>query len=162
MIRPHVPELAGLARELDRRGLFGPIMGRLRDLATRFGTTGSPEQVQAAAEELGNAIASDPTLNTDELAGQFATSLGLMTSGMGRVHGGARGGGSIQMINYLKTLLSGTTTLPMFVGRLNALDSFLKTYAEGPGGESSVAPAQAAPPPADDIYQQYLNRTRRP
>lgn len=137
MIAPHVPELARLAEEMDKRGLFGPVMGRITALATKFGTTGSPEEVQQNAQLLADAIANDPTINSDRLAGQFATTLGLMTSGMGRVHGGARGGGSIQMINYLKSLLSGTSSLPLFLGRLDAMNSYLKTYAAGPGGAAA-------------------------
>lgn len=142
MIRPHISELQGLAEELNKRGMFGPVMSRIRDLAAKLGTAGTPEEIQSSAEAIGQAIASDPALNTDELVGQFATSLGLMTSGMGRVHGGARGGGSIQMIDYLKTLLSGSSSLPMFRGRLRAVESYLKGYERGPTGE----PEGATPP----------------
>lgn len=135
MLQPHVSKLASTAEELDRRGMFGPVMSRIRDLAVKAGTTlesGDPEQEGKAWQALGQAIADDPQIGNDRLAGRFATELGLMTSGAGRVHGGARGGGSIQMITYLKSLVSSSSTLPMFLGRLDALDGYLGSYAQGP------------------------------
>lgn len=152
MLRPHVTELKSLAAQLDQKGLFGPVMSRVRAAMEHLGTSGDDAKDM---EALGKAIADDPELNKDELVGQFATTLGLMTSGMGRVHGGARGGGSIQMINYLKSLLSANSSLSMFNGRANAVDSFLKTYAEGPGG-AEKAPAEDP----NDLYGQYLKRTQ--
>lgn len=163
MLAGTIPTIAEDAQALDKAGLFGPVMSRVRDMAVKMGTvqalaSDDLDAQQAALISFANAIQSDPNLATDRLAGKFATELGLLASGAGRVHGGARGGGSIQMIDYLKGLLSGTSTLPMFLGRLDALGMYMNKYAGGPGG--------AAPKPeggeADDIYQQYLSRTRKP
>lgn len=159
MLQPHVAELTRLAEALDKKGMFGPVMSRIRQAAEKVGTTGDDGKDAEAIDALGKAIADDPNLNQDELVGQFATTLGLMTSGMGRVHGGARGGGSIQMINYLKSLLSANSSLSMFKGRAAAMDSFLKTYAGGTGGGKTETQTTD---PADDIYQQYLNRQKQP
>ena len=132
MLLPHVGELRQQALALEKNNMFGPVMSRIRNLAAKLGTTGTPEQVQASLDEFARAITNDPQLSNDAMVGQFATSLGLMASGMGRVHGGARGGGSIQMINYLKNLLSADSSLSMFNGRLNSVESYLKGYAAGP------------------------------
>lgn len=137
MLRPHVTDLRRQAAELDRRGLFGPVMSRLRNLAAKVGTTGSPEEIEKNLNSLSNTITSDPLLNqsNDAAVGEFLTNLGLMTSGMGRVHGGARGGGSIQMLNYLKSILGSDSSLSMFNGRVNTLDDYLKGYAAGPASD---------------------------
>lgn len=154
MLRPNVKDLATMAQQLDQQGLFGPIMSRVRQAAVKIGTTGTPEEIQQQMAEVGAAIRNDPALNGDRLAGRFATTLGLMTSGMGRVHGGARGGGSIQMIEYLKSLLSDSSSLPMFMGRLDAMDTFLEHYEKGPNDKTPESPPAAAAP---DLYQQYLD-----
>jgi hypothetical protein len=149
MMLPHIKELRDQATELQKRGLFGPAMSRIRDMAGKLGTTGmsveslDPDEVNGKLNRFNDALTKDPYLSTDALVGQFATTLGLMTSGMGRVHGGARGGGSIQMINYLKSLLSSDSTIDMFGGRLKAVESFLKTYAAGPKSKTSTKLDQA-------------------
>lgn len=157
MIRPHISELDTMAQELDKRGQFGPVMSKIRALAEKFGTAGDPGEDDKLAAAIGQAISDDPTLNTDRLVGKFASTLGLMASGAGRVHGGARGGGSSQMMNYMKSLLSANGSLSMFQGRLDGLDSYMKTYEAGPHGDTG-----AAAPAADDLYQQYLNRGSQP
>lgn len=150
---PHIKSLEGTATELDKRGLFGPVMSRVRELAAKFGTTmdsSNPDEAAKAYAQLGEAIKDDPQLNNDRLVGKFASSLGLMATGAGRVHGGARGGGSVQMLEHFKALLSGNATLSMFLGRMDALDEYMTGYASKPGAEK---------PKVDDLYQQYLNRT---
>jgi len=160
MIRPHVTELKDMATALDKRGLFGPVMSRVRQVAAKYGTAlddsnpdVSARAMQQAGNEIARAISSDPALNNDELVGQFAASLGLMATGAGRVHGGARGGGSPQMLQHFKELLSDNGTLSMFRGRLSALDSYMKTYEGG----SHVGESQ----PATDPYQEYLNSLKK-
>lgn len=122
MLQPHIVRLEKSAEELDKRGQFGPVMSRIRALLTKAGTL---DEFQAAA-------ASDPELSTDRLVGQFATSLGLLATGAGRVHGGARGGGSPQMLSHFKSLLSDASSLQMFLGRLDSLDEYMGGYAAGP------------------------------
>ena len=157
MLLPHVPELENIATELDKRGQFGPISGRIRDLSARFGATMNGDQVHDGKqyEMLGDEIQKLAEMTNDRLVGQFVTSLGLMTSGVGRVHGGSRGGGSIQMINYLKSLLSGTSSLPLFLGRMDAIDSYLKTYAKGPAKANDPG---AAPQSQDQLILDEIRK----
>jgi hypothetical protein len=138
MLLPHVDEVDKMAQDLNKRGLFGPVMSRIRDIAAKVGTTGDsgadPDKTNQLYNNFATALSKDPYINqtNDSVVGQFVTTLGLLASGAGRVHGGARGGGSIQMINYMKSLLSSDSTYDMFKGRLNALSSTLKGYAAGP------------------------------
>lgn len=165
MLKPLVNRVAGDAEALDKVGLFGPMMSRVRSVATKLGTVQSLnsadlDEQQRAMVELGNAIKSDPALASDRLAGRFAAGLGLLASGTGRVHGGARGGGSIQMIDYMKDLLSGSSTLPLFLGRLDTLNFVLEDYAAGPNPQAPSPDAGAAPP--ESAYDRYLKRTQKP
>lgn len=165
MMNRIIPTISQDAETLDKIGLFGPVMSRIRDAATKLGTVqmlSSPDldQQQAALISFGNAISTDPALAADRLSGKFATELGLLASGAGRVHGGARGGGSIQMIDYLKGLLSASGTLPMFQGRLDALSTYMNDYAQGPpiAGQTPQTPAPQAGPPkmsAEDLIKKY-------
>lgn len=148
MLRPHVTKLGELATELDKNNMFGPVMSRVRVGLTKAGTI----------DEFMSWLANDPQLQNDRNAGRFATSLGLMATGAGRVHGGARGGGSPQMYEHFKAMLSDASTLPMFLGRLDAIDEYMSSYAGGPA-ESAKEKTPAAD--SDDaLYQQYLSRTR--
>lgn len=146
MLRPHVGRVDKLAQELDKRGLFGPVASRMREALTKVGTIDpsdfdkSSAKLQEFSSAFNAAVDADPKLSTDALVGQFATELGLLASGAGRVHGGARGGGSIQMIEYMKNMLGQNSTYQMFHGRMAGLDSYIGDYAKGPKGhgESSA------------------------
>lgn len=135
MLEPHIANLQAQAEQLDKAGLFGPVMSRVRDIANKVGT------VDAFAQ----ALEDDPEINKDKAAGQFATSLGLLASGAGRVHGGARGGSNVQMYNNFKALLSDSGTLDLFKGRLAGLDEYMQGYAKGPGGATKPGGTGAAP-----------------
>jgi hypothetical protein len=159
MLQPHVARVDTIAQELDKRGLFGVVMSRAREAATKVGTIDagdfdkSSAQLQEFAAAFNAAVDADPRLSTDAMVGQFATELGLLASGAGRVHGGARGGGSIQMIDYMKSLLSQSSTYQMFHGRMTGLDSFIGDYAKGPGKHGGGGKTE------DDAYAAYLART---
>ena len=168
----HINSVAVQAEALEQGGLFGPMMSRIRNVATRLGTmqglaSGDLDAQQAALNALGMAIGSDPTLASDRLAGKFAASLGLLATGAGRVHGGARGGGSPQMLEHFTHLLSDAGTLPMFLGRLDALKEYMDSYAGGPDSpEAPFTPVSPQTPtpgggaaPTDDVYQEYLRKT---
>lgn len=99
---------------------FGIVASRLRQLALKVG---SPEEFEAG---LGTA-----TAGLDRVAARFATTLGLLASGVGRVHGGARGGGSIQMIQYMRDLLGDVGTRDVLHGRMDAARDILGLYANG-------------------------------
>lgn len=136
MLQPHIDSIREQANELDKAGLFGPMMSRIRQLAEHAGTL----------DELTSAIDSDPQLNQDRRIGRFAASLGLLATASGRVHGGARGGGSPQMLQHFKSLLSDSGTNEMFQGRIDALDEYMGGYAKGPqgsntGGTGTVPPS---------------------
>jgi hypothetical protein len=138
MLQPHIARVDGLAKALNDRSLFGPVMSRMREAAAKVGTIDagdfdkSNEKLQQFAAEFNRAVENDPQLSTDALVGQFSSELGLLASGAGRVHGGARGGGSITMIEYMKGLLSSGGTYQMFHGRMTGLDSYIGDYAKGP------------------------------
>jgi hypothetical protein len=160
MLRPHVANLENMAIELDKRGMFGPIASRMRQLEHKYGTMLDSQDVDTQAQamrQIGKEMGSDPALNSDRLAGKFATSLGLLASGAGRVHGGARGGGSAQMVEHFRSLLGDSASLPMFLGKMDALDDYLKTYASGP---QKATPGGAGG--EDDLYSEYLKRTKKP
>lgn len=146
-LMPHIKDVAAQAEALDKAGLFGPVMSRVRDIATKAGTI----------DEFYDALSSDPTLKNDENAGRFATSLGLLATGAGRVHGGARGGGSPQMFEHFKHMLSDTSTVAMFKGRLGAVNDFMQGYSQMGNQPGAAAPGAAG---AVDPYQEYLNRTQ--
>jgi len=128
-IYPHFQELRDQAKDLEKRKLFGPVMSRIRGYAEKLGTTGSPESIEANFKSFQDKVLTDKELKdtNDYVVGQFAGTLALLASGAGRVH--AQGRTGIEMIRYMKQVLSAEGTLPMFLGRLDALDSFIKGYA---------------------------------
>lgn len=157
MLLPHVGEIDTLAKQLDERGMFGPFASRMREIMTKFGTVSplaSDAEQQSRMDQLAAEIANDPVLNSDELAGRFSTELSLLASGLGRVHGGARGGGSIQMIDYLKSMTTANATYAMFHGKMSGVTSFLDGYAKGPNNEAAPVGAGKTP------YQQALDRQK--
>lgn len=153
MVLPHIGVLRDQATALDKAGLFGPIMSRVRDIAAKAGTI----------EELETGLSRDPTLQKDKITGQFATNLGLMASGAARVHGGARGGGNSTMLEYMKGLLSADSTLPMFLGRMDGVQDYMEGYAAGPKAlPKNVGPQQEVqvpkPPSLTPGITSLLNR----
>jgi hypothetical protein len=131
MLEPHIAEVGGLADQLDKAGLFGPMASRMRHIAERVGTL----------DELNAAISSDPELQNDPLVGKFSSELALLVSGSARVHYGGRAGSSPGAIKGFKDMLSDASTAAMFKGRLSGLDSYMAGYAAGPGGHGGAAPA---------------------
>ena len=148
-VQVHIPRILELARELDSRtgvldGKSVPLMGvfgsRVREAFEKLGAVPAGEYgsefenpleayAQAFGDELNALIAEDPNLRDDVIVGEFASNLSLLASGAGRVHGGARGGGSITMINYMKTIVSATSNYAQFFGRMRATYDWMDTYA---------------------------------
>lgn len=161
MVLPHVQVLRNQAAELDKAGLFGPVMSRVRQAAAKAGTV---DEVLAAIDQAKEAAPQDRNI------GKFATELGLMASGAGRVHGGARGGGSPTMVNYMKEIIADSSTLEMFLGRMDSLQGYMEGYAAGPNGTVSSSSGfepvaenpeptnQSAVPPSIDAL---LNRKKQ-
>jgi hypothetical protein len=136
MLAPHIDELSQQAEQLDKAGLFGPVMSRLRDAAAKAGSV----------DELAGLLNMQGDQSQDANVGRFLSTLGLVATGAGRVHGGARGGGSPQMLQHFKDLLTSSSTLQMFQGRLDALNSFMSTYSAGPGGASPAGGSDPTDP----------------
>lgn len=126
-VKSHIPETVDLLEEADKKGLLGPLMGRWNDLVTnRLGSSGNPD--------------------TDELTGQLAFNLSGLRTGFANVHGGARGGGSIQMAQMWKDIFDAKQmSKERLLGALKAEQKWLETYgtptaggANGGGGLPSV------------------------
>ena len=161
-ILPHITDLRADADKLDALGLFGPLQSRISAALAKMGTldfSDSPEAISLTqakltkfGADLDKEISQDPmpsspklsNRDVDRLVGRFTANLKLMASGVGRVHGGARGGGSIQMINYMTDLLSANSSIGLFQGRLDGVESYMKTYAN-PGGNAVIPPRTASP-----------------
>lgn len=126
MLEPHIAEVGGLADELEKAGLFGPLSSRMRHLAEKAGSL----------DEFMRSVYTDPELQKDPLVGKFSTELALLVSGSARVHYGGRAGSSPGAIKGFKDMLSDASTAAMFKGRLSGLDSYMGGYAEGPPGGS--------------------------
>lgn len=153
MLAPHIPKLAARAQALDQAGLFGPFMSRVRGLMAHYGTTlesQDPDESSRAWQSLGREIG---RASTDRQTGAFAASLGLMATGAGRTHGGARGGASSQMLEHFKGMLSDSGTLDMFLGRLDALQEYISGYAAGPGKEGASGGAPTLNPGGPKIIR---------
>lgn len=141
MLLPHIDTLKTQLAEMNKRGLIGPISSRLTELASKLGTSGDFDDDEASFKSYARSIDIDPKLNqstgnasNDFLIGQFLSNLSFMASGAGRVHGGARGGGSIEMVKYMKSVLSAIGTASMIGGRISTLEDYMKGYAAGPKG----------------------------
>lgn len=143
MVQPHIDSIKAQAEDLDKAGLFGPVMSRLRDIATHVGSI----------DEFWDSASSDPELQKmDKRAGRFATSLGLLASGAARVHYGGRAGSSPEAIKGFKAMMSDAGTLDLFEGRIQGLDDFLTTYAAGPPVAGSKPAAAQAPAERERTY----------
>jgi len=114
-LQPSITKVEQLARQMQQAGLTGSIGGRLRRWA-------SGESAAADLEGL------TPAQRT--LVGQFTTEAGLLKSGVARAHGGARGGGSVEMLKSLDPLLDpGVKDLDTFLGNLAGAKDFIDIYA---------------------------------
>jgi hypothetical protein len=104
----------------------------------------------------GESAASDLSGLTPEqkqLVGQFASEAsGLLVSGIAMAHGGARGGGSPQLLAQIKTYLDpGNKDLDVYIGNLLGAKEFISGYASM-GQPSAEAPPAASQKPADLVY----------
>lgn len=141
-VMSHLDDIDHEVENIDKMGLLGPVGGRWADfLAGKIGSAdiaASPDQQEALDE--------------------FRTDIGLLKSGMAMVHGGARGGGSIAMVQRMDALINAAQmNKPLLQGSLNSFRKWLKTYAEQ-GGADTGAPSGGSG--GGDAYQEYLNRTK--
>lgn len=125
-ILPKIKEARTMADNLDRAGLFGPAMSRLRQAASKVGTI----------EELQSLIGSDPEIAGDREVGRFASHMALLASGAAIAHYQGRAGSSQAAVQAFKDMVTDASTPEMFQGRLDALDDFMGGYASGHGGDA--------------------------
>ncbi len=109
-------EIRAMVQELDKRGVLGPLAGRAAEIAA--GTV--------KAEDL------FPDKATAKLVADYFSSVKLLSSLAAVTHGGARGGGSIQMVKQFEKVLSGTGDRSIIEGQLDALDRLMTHYKEHP------------------------------
>jgi hypothetical protein len=116
----HIGTINSEIDQLDKDGKLGPIMGRWNDfLAGKVG-------------------ASDPDF------AKLRNNIMLLDTAMGRVHGGARGGGSPIMMEHFKSMLNaGTMDKATLKSGLSVFQDWLQNYA-GMAKSSSAAPAQGS------------------
>lgn len=106
---PHIQEAQDMIKTLDKNGELGPLMGRINDIV---------------AGEIG----SDPT--EDAKFTQLRMATGLIKTALGRIHGGARGGGSITMMErFDKYLDSGHMDAATLKGALDEAKVWFDGYA---------------------------------
>lgn len=145
-LAPHIADIQKQADVLDKEGLFGPVMSRVRDVANRVGTI----------DEFFDALHSDPNITNDERIGRFASSLSLLASGAARVHYGGRGGSNTEAYNRFKAMLSDSGTPALFKGHIGAVNDFMQGYANMGNVPGAAGPGAGGP----DLYQQYLDRNK--
>jgi hypothetical protein len=127
-ILPQISKVEDLAARIDKAGLMGTVGGRVRNVS-------SNESWAAGMAGL--------TPDQRKLVGQFQSESGLLISAIARAHGGARAGGSPQMIEQLKTLLGATNSdLPTYLGKLAGAKEWMQNYADmgTPAASGSTAP----------------------
>lgn len=124
--------------------MFGVVGSRLRELGNK---AGSLEEFEALLND------GQATAGLDANAANFMSTLGLLTSGIARVHGGARGGGSIQMMQYMKGILGGVASRQMLHGRLQAAKTILRMYAEGKVPDDDLVTGDTSQPDAGGLPQ---------
>lgn len=146
-LAPHIGDIQKQADALDKEGLFGPVMSRIRDVANRAGTI----------DEFYDALHSDPSITNDERIGRFASSLSLLASGAARVHYGGRGGSNTEAYNRFKAMLSDSGTPALFKGHIGAVNDFMQGYANMGNAPGAAGPGAGGP----DLYQQYLDRNKK-
>lgn len=115
---PSIDRVEQMAQQINAMGLMGTVGSQWRKLISG----------QSAATDLAAL-----TPQQQQLVGQFVTEAGLITSGVARVHGGARGGGSPRMQAILAPILEPrSSTLDTYIGHLEGARDFMKTYALPP------------------------------
>jgi hypothetical protein len=127
-ILPMITQIEAQARALDQKGVLGPIAGRWADFL---------------AGKLGAGEVAGGDAKTAQEIGRFRTDLGLLTTAVARAHGGARAGGSIQMIEHLSTFMTAMKQdYPTFIGSLQGTRDWMQEYSDRLHGKNLVASPQ--------------------
>lgn len=123
----HMGTINNLIDQLDKEGKLGPIMSRWEDFM------------------LGKVGAGDP-----EYA-KLRNQIDLMTKALGVVHGGARGGGSIQMYqSFLDKINPAVMNAPSLKAALDVEKEWLTTYANPAQTAGVTTPSSIAPVAGND------------
>jgi len=147
----YLKETRALMDEMAKRNLLGPLAGRVNQIAA------------------GTIKAEDLFQNPDEakLAANFFSSMGYLSSLVAVVHGGSKGGGSIQLVNEMKKQLNAGGDPSIIQGQMDALDRLLTHYKEDPGRPEPMQYPTPGSQPAtpgmpggelDPTVQELLNR----
>jgi len=143
-ILPHIPKIEEDAAALQATGLVGPLAGRYRDFMS-----GKVGAMPGASPQ------------DEQLMARFRADVGLMRGALMRVHGGARGAASPQMLAYVESMLnSSAADYNTFTGGLASFKSFIDGYAHmgenrEAGGGAYQAPG-SGPAPSSNEYD-YVN-----
>ena len=129
-IMKHADVVRSTIDGLDAKGQLGPLASRWNEFMT--GTYGKGPEFE-----------------------KLRANVKLLMSGMGMVHGGARGGGSITMVKNFESVLNvakmDTATLKSGV---DVFHDWLKGYAELAPGYSGITPGAAKEPSPESIIFQ--------
>lgn len=133
--------------EMNKRGLQGPIASRYADLAA--GTI-KAEQLFSNPQDA-------------QLASQFISEMGLLTSLAARVHGGARGAASPMMHKIFEKIVSGIGSKENVLGQLDAVDRVMQIYEKDPNAPALIAlpgvgPDTSGPAELDPSIAELLRR----
>lgn len=138
-----IQEARMMMDEMDKRGMLGALAGRASEVAAGKIKTSAlfdkPEDAQLAAD--------------------YFSSIKLLSSLAAVTHGGARGGGSIQMAERFSQILSGVGDKPIVTGQLNALERLMKHYVEHPD-QPGMLDIPSLQDPADQLLDQLRKRVK--
>lgn len=111
-----IQEIRTMADEMEKRGLLGAIQGRWNDLAA------------------GKIKSSDLSGNPDDakLIADYVTSSKLLSSLVAVTHGGARGGGSVELTKKFESIFNGVGDKAILDGELDSLQRLMQGYADHP------------------------------
>lgn len=145
-----IADVRTMLGEMETRGMTGALLGRAAKLAT--------------GEIKSESLFANPT--DAQLAGEFFSTIGLLTSLTANVHSGMRGAGSPTMLKYFQSLINGIGDVSITTGQLDALERLMQQYKDHPD-----APAELPIPgytagrvdprtPLDPTIQQLLDRSK--
>jgi len=153
-VRPHIDNTFSLIDKLDQQGKLGPLFGRWNEWRAGKWGAGDPDYIA------------------------LRNNINLIDSAVARIHGGARGGGSPPMIQYMHEMLSaGPKDAASMRAGLNVFNDWVKGYegmapgfanapaaGEGRGTVSPPTGSPSPPRPAEipwDAPAQYNPATRQ-
>jgi hypothetical protein len=130
-VRPHIDAISDLITKLDAHDKLGPVMGRWNEFRAGTWGAGDPEYIK------------------------LRNNINLLDSAVARIHGGAKGGGSLPMIDYMHSMLSaGPKDAASMRAGLSVFNDWVKGYegmapgiAGGPAAGHGAATGTATPPP---------------